>query len=232
LKRLEGTAFFINDEGVFLTAGHVVRAVKAQSGLTWGLNVKGFRASDNLFAAVSEIDFAPSPFDIAIGKVHYRSKNWFTPFLDEGVGGWHDVATLGYPASALNTTPERFNNHLRLLKGYIQREIAADELPVHRPHPNCFELSFPIPNGLSGSPLFSAKGKNQQLIGVCVGSFDVEIVIDDFTHVDDDGKKFSERRVRVEQYGIAHSILPLWKWRPSFLQGKSLAEAIAPPASV
>jgi hypothetical protein len=228
LSRLEGTAFFINRDGFFLTAGHVLRVVMADSsGLTWGLNLKGLSSNDNFFAPLGEIDFAPAPFDIGIGRVNYHSKSWFSPYSADGVRGWTDVATLGYPASALNTTPEKFNIHLRLLKGYIQREINEDELPVHRPHPHCYELSFPIPNGLSGSPLFSTEGNGRQLIGVCVKSFDVEIVIDSFTEVDDQGKRFSEKRARVEQYGIAHSILPLCDWRPSLLKGKSLKEAIA-----
>ena len=229
LTRLEGTAFFINPNGFFLTAGHVLRVVTADSsGLTWGLNLKGLTSNHNFFAPLGEIEFAPAPFDIGIGRVHHPSQSWFTPCSADGIRGWRDVATLGYPASALNTTPEKFNIHLRLLKGYVQREINEDELPVHRPHPHCYELSFPIPNGLSGSPLFSAEGQGQQLIGVCVGSFDVEIVIDNFTEVDDQGRTFSEKRARVEQYGIAHSILPLWDWRPSLLKGKSLKEAIAP----
>jgi hypothetical protein len=229
LTRLEGTAFFINRDGVFLTAGHVLQVVKADaSGLTWGLNLKGLTSNHNFFAHLGEIDFAPAPFDIGIGRVNHPSLSWFSPYSADGARGWTDVKTLGYPASALNTTPEKFNIHLRLLKGYIQREINEDELPIHRPHPHCYELNFPIPNGLSGSPLFSTEGNRRQLIGVCVKSIDVEIIIDSFTEVDDQGNRFREKRARVEQYGIAHSILPLLDWRPSLLKGKSLKEAIAP----
>jgi hypothetical protein len=229
LTRLEGTAFFINPDGVFLTAAHVLRAIAADSsGLTWGLNLKGLKSGDNFFAPLGETELAPVPFDIGIGRVPHNVQSWLTPCSADGVRGWRDVATLGYPASALNTTPGKFNIHLRLLKGYIQREINEDELPVHQPHPHCYELSFAIPNGLSGSPLFIPHGNDQQLIGVCVTSIDVEIVIDSFTEIDDDGKRFSEKRARVEQYGLAHSILPLWDWRPKLLKGKSLREAMAP----
>jgi hypothetical protein len=101
---------------------------------------------------------------------------------------------------------------------------------MHAPHPDCFELNFPIPNGFSGSPLFVPSGaKHQQLIGVCVSSYDAEIIVDQFSEVDEQGNRFSERRARVEQYGIAHSNLPLLDWSPTLLNGRSLREAIVNP---
>jgi hypothetical protein len=230
LTRLEGTAFFINEAGIYLTAGHVVRAVvtsATQSNQVYGLNVKGHSATNNLFTPLLAYEFAPAPFDIAIGIVDHRSKSWFTPYTGPKIEGWLDIATLGYPASALNTSPEKFNIHLRLLKGYVQRPISADELPAHIPHPDCFELNFPIPNGLSGSPLFTPQGTGQQqLVGVCVSSFDSEIVVDEVSEIDDRGNRFSERRARIEQYGIAHSILPLLDWAPPLLKGRALRDVI------
>lgn len=229
LTRLEGSAFFINESGIYLTAAHVMRSIgRAGPVSNYGLNVKDINdATLNLFAPLHGYEFAPAPYDIAIGKIEYRSRSWFAVYQGPEIEGWLDIATFGYPASALNTTLEHFNIHLRLLKGYVQRPINANELPAHKPHPKCFELNFPIPNGFSGAPLFIPKGKDsQQLIGVCVSSFDSEIVIDAISEISESGTKFTERRARVEQYGIAHSILTLLDWKPGILQGKSLGDVI------
>ncbi len=232
LTRLEGTAFFINDRGVFLTAGHVIRSIQATSNEThigYGVNVKANdSAGTNAFVRLVEFEHAPSPFDVAIGKVDFISRSWFSVYSGAKIEGWKDVATLGYPQSALDPDPERFRIHLRSLKGHVQRAIGADELPAHRPHPDCFELNFAITNGLSGAPLFITRRDVQELIAICVYSVDSEVVIDSLTEIHDDGSRFEERRSRVEQYGIAHSLLPLMDWKPAILKGMSLRDAISP----
>jgi hypothetical protein len=101
-------------------------------------------------------------------------------------------------------------------------------LPAHRPHPDCFELSFAITNGLSGAPLFTTRRNTQELIAVCVHSLDSEIVIDSHTEIEEDGSQYNERRARVEQYGIAHSLLALMDWKPAILKGASLRDSISP----
>jgi hypothetical protein len=97
LTRLEGSAFFINEEGVYLTAGHVIRAVVDRgvgSDQAYGLNVKGAdTAASNFFAPLRRYEFAPKPFDIAVGLVDYRSKGWFTPYSGQKIEGWKDIAT-------------------------------------------------------------------------------------------------------------------------------------------
>lgn len=71
--------------------------------------------------------------------------------------------------------------------------------------------------------------KNKQLlIGVCVGSHGAEVVDYISLEVDDDGRRLEERRVKVEQIGIAENILPLLSWKPEMLEGKSLGAAISP----
>ena len=62
---------------------------------------------------------------------------------------------------------------------------------------------------------------------LCVGSFSAEVVDHVSSEVNDDGKVFEERRVKVEQIGIAESIFPLLAWSPDLLEGTSLGEAIS-----
>ena len=133
---------------------------------------------------------------------------------------------MGYPETALNITAEHFNIHLRTQKGYIQRLVNAGELQTLGSHPDCFELSFPITSGMSGSPLFTSDNNKQQLIGVCVGSHSAEVVDYVSSEINDDGEVFKERHLKVEQIGIAEDINPLLTWKPDMLDGMSLGEAI------
>jgi hypothetical protein len=231
LRKLEGTAFFINGDGIYLTAAHVLKSIVAQpaeSEVHYGLVVKPIdEPSDSLFAPLGKYEFAPAPFDIGIGAIVFRSRSWFHAYSGQKIEGWRDIATLGYPETALNSHPTDFNIHLRMLKGFIQRPIAADELPIHRPHPNCFELNFAVTAGLSGAPLFIAAGANrQELIGVCTSSYSAEIVDYSELTVEEDGKVLKEKSVKAEQYGIAHSIADLLDWEPEILGGRRCARPL------
>lgn len=233
LRRLLGTAFFINEQGLFLTAKHVMQAIDLhpRQNCLYGINVKSAgEPHANMFVAIQRWEGAPQPFDVAIGQVFFQSRSWFEIRDEKLEAGWKDVAAMGYPETALNVTPEHFNIHLRMLKGYIQRFVRAGELQIRSPHPDCYELSFQITAGMSGAPLFTTENNKQQLIGVCVGSVSAELVDYASSHVEDDGRELNEKRVKVEQIGLAESIFPLLSWRPEMLGGHSLGEAIRPGA--
>ena len=89
------------------------------------------------------------------------------------------------------------------------------------------ELSFAVPAGLSGAPLFLPDaGEKHSLLGVCVSSHESETQEHIYEEIDEDGGIFRERRLRVEQFGIAHSLAPLADWRPQVLRGKTLKEVL------
>jgi hypothetical protein len=226
IKAMLGTAFFINGSGVFLTAGHVADTVShAVAGQWVGLNVKD-EAGRNVVSRIAHIERARPPHDVAIGTIDRKSQSWFN-VRRRDVTLWAEVATLGYPDAALNVTPAAFNIATRGLKGTVTRVIAANEVPQLIPHPPCLELSFAVPKGMSGAPLFRPIA-GQVLVGVCVGSIAAEVSEYGHTEVREDGKEFSEKRLRVEEYGLAHSLEPLFDWRPSILSrelGASIEEA-------
>lgn len=134
---------------------------------------------------------------------------------------------MGYPEMALNVTSTLFNVHMRMLKGYVQRPIRSGEIPMLSGYPDCYELSFPITTGMSGSPLFTTDRGKQQLAGICIGSWSNEIVDHVYEEVDEDGKRFQEKRLKVEQAGLAIQILPLLSWKPALLGGMSLEAALS-----
>jgi hypothetical protein len=169
--------------------------------------------TESLTAPIIDSEFAPEPFDIAIFTTGYRSS---TPFrlVNREVNVWQDIATMGYPASNTNRTSDTYEIQQRAHKGYIQRSIPAGRL---HPGADCFELSFSITNGLSGSPLFIHRGGFDEVIGICTHSHESRIVLHSHLDVRDGSTEFSEVLSRVEEFGIAHDLRPLLDWSPACL---------------
>ena len=232
LRRLLGTAFFINDNGLFLTARHVLEGTVKASNCRhlFGMIVKSqAEQATSQFAIIQKWEPAPEPYDIAIGKVNFGSRSWFSVPHDFMRNPWVDIATLGYPETALNTAEGNFMIHVRALKGYVQRFVRKDEIELIRPHPDCYELSFPITTGMSGAPLFLEHSiDRQELIGVCVGSYSSEVTDYQSRRVCEDGKVSEERSVKLEQIGIAVAIFPLLNWKPKMLRNLSLGDLVLP----
>jgi hypothetical protein len=224
ITKLAGTAFFIDTDGTFLTAKHVLDDAYAQAAATGhevGLVVKenGGKSPKSMVARIRAAETPPAPWDIACGKVRYQCPTALrTPKRDENlgtVGAWRDVATLGYPLDAKSGDPTAIRLNFRALKGYIQREIHPEDM-LH-PHPPGFELSFLVSSGMSGAPLFIHKQERDILIGVCTGSFRSEIIDHSHTEVQEDGSEYKETVSRIEQHGIAQDLRGVVDWRPSFL---------------
>lgn len=57
-----------------------------------------------------------------------------------------------------------------------------------------------------------------------MGSMRSELVEDERLEVLENGSTNRELKVKIEEYGVAHDLRPLYKWRPAGLHGKSLLE--------
>jgi hypothetical protein len=258
---LHGTAFFIKGEGNFLTAAHVLQAaIKKVEGtgerICLTVRVPGTRQINGLYLV--SFDFAPAPFDIAVGRVAGRSQS-FVKLANATAGApLRDVMTFGYPESAQQRlgSGDLLLSH-RAHKGHILRNLAAGQLS-NFPHPPMFELNFAIPSALSGAPLvlerpatplehalMAAPGQIPMigmglvdvrfmpkhalhLLGVCVGTTQAETVAFSHTEVVDGETKFHEKTCKIELYGLAHDLRPLSEWKPECLGGQTLAAAISP----
>lgn len=222
-----GSAFLINSSGWCLTAAHVLLAAvnegEKQRQLVGviGKSDKG-ESSQNMFFPLSLHECAPSPFDVAIFKTTYLSDTLFSA-MDRSVEHWQEVATLGYPLNAIGKELEKVKINLRAQRGHIQRLIAPNELPFEE-NPPAFELSFLISRGMSGSPIFIHSQPRDIVVGVCVSSFRSETIDDEFIEVRDDGSKYVERKMKIEEFGIAHDLRPLLDWKPGVLSGESLGD--------
>jgi hypothetical protein len=228
IKELIGTAFFVNGNGVFLTARHVLEsaAVNAsQKNLLVGLVLKdeGGKSAASVIAGVIQSEFAPEPYDIAIGQVNYQCETLLT-LSPLGIEVWQEVATFGYPLHAVSGDPTALRLNIRCHKGYVQRLLQPGDVPIG-PNPNGFELSFLLSRGLSGAPLFVHQQPKDIVIGVCVGSFRTELIEDEYLEVLENGASYKEVKLKIEEYGTAHDLRPLYDWRPILLNGLTLLEA-------
>lgn len=221
-----GTAFFINSGGTFLTAQHVIDAAYQsieESGGFIGLCVRPNGENGSVACPITSTEAANPPYDICIGTIAANFPTFFT-LAPVSVSVWREVASYGYPATAQNRSAGKFWMYGRGFRGYLHREMKAGELPGNY-HPDAFETSFPMPQGLSGAPLFVHGSQMDVVIGVCVGVNRGETTEYLFEELQADGELTRERRVRIEEYGIAHDVRPLLDWRPTNLGGLSLREA-------
>lgn len=228
VEQLHGTAFLISNDGTFLTARHVIEeglvATVAHGGRLGIFPMQAVGGiSRSLTAAILCHEFAPEPYDIAICTTAYQAKTFFRLTI-RAVEVWQDIATTGYPASNINRTAEQYEVQQRAHKGYIQRCVPAGRLPIGR-HPDTFEVSFPITQGLSGAPLFIHEANYESIIGVCVGSLTSRVVAYEETmHIEGTTEEKVEQVRRVEEFGIAHDLRPLANWTPGCVGGMTLLE--------
>lgn len=227
IRELGGTAFFINSHGVFLTARHVlldaVHTAKAKS-LQIGVVVKADAglAPASAVASLEGYEFAAEPFDVAIGQTDFKGETLLS-LSDLEVAVWQDVATVGYPIHAVTGAPDAMQLNIRCHKGYVQRLLVPGDVPIGT-NPPAFELSFLLSRGISGAPLFVHARPKDVVVGVCVGSIRSEQVEDEHLEIRDGHTTYREFKLRIEQYGVAHSLRPLLDWRPAMFGGLSLLE--------
>lgn len=226
---LMGTGFFVGN-GLMLTAAHVLNDSRADidSGKAAGVCASPRLPQEgcdiNLFIDISDYDVADQPYDVAVAVTEYSSA------ADRalgriGVGIADHVSAIGYPESAFQKYQGDLFVQARVHRGYVQRVIPQNRLFQGQSSPPMFELDFPITKGMSGSPLLFNTGEQERVIGVCVGSQTSRLVDYSVSYVEDDGTKFTEKQVKVQEYGLAHELKSLLDWRPRVLKGKSLGEA-------
>ena len=113
VESVHGTAFFVNDQGAFVTAAHVVKECMAEvekKGGHLGLAIRQPGVSSHLFVGeISVGSFAEYPYDIAVGVINQPSKSCFAFGDSEKVLLWENVYTAGYPATAITVVADKYN---------------------------------------------------------------------------------------------------------------------------
>lgn len=203
--RLLGTAFFIGNARTFLTAWHVIdREIK--SAKERGEEVFLLSNSEKLrILSILDIRRANHNADTAVGTVNQDVKSTLS-LCNERISFGRDVCAIGYPAHLFQNSPDlkQFKAPLKFMKRHIYTDIwHTDVWPYdyldHAAGPVDFlELSFPIPQGVSGSPLILLG--THTVVGVCVGTtkgLQFDSVVEH-----EEGKQTTI--YDVERIGIAH----------------------------
>ena len=158
-------------------------------------NKEGIYENKKLTTIQSDVNGA----DLAIAKVDLVQK--LRLVLSEKFTPWGtDVWTMGYPFtdSWQEDGVRKFKLNGRYLQGYITRDFYYD-------HPSegrraSFELSIPVPGGLSGAPV--VKLGTREVIGVIYGENDVG-TIERFSHKDPQTGKDIPDLERLVSFGLA-----------------------------
>lgn len=225
IRNMHGTAFLLGRSGVFLTARHVLESAFAQNPNEFPPSILAATEEGELKTdLICEYEVAPGGQDIAIGRSGYTCDSMY--LLDTSKHTvWQEVLSAGYPEDAFVRAGLNVKTPLRAYKGIVQRLVKPGDLHL-APETDGFELSFSPSPGMSGAPLCLPWWTGSLgVFGVCVGAFRSEQVEDEFVEVNKDGSRYSERRVRITQFGLAESLYPLLDWRPKLLGGASLKEA-------
>jgi len=178
-----GTAFFVSEQGILLTARHLVDGVfgtdvtagehVGEPGhfffvLVPGAEANGPRAS----LRVTHVSFEPRKSDIAILRIDMGSfpsatlphlRPWplahFKPEPGEicAVAGYANMA-VGEPVDPTGVSPDlEWRQQLVFLEGIVGDLHSKGRDSSLAPHP-CFEVLVPTSPGMSGGPVFTNNG--------------------------------------------------------------------------
>lgn len=218
--RLLGTAFFVGNARTFLTAWHVMEGAeeaKRKGEEVFILVNDGGRLRPFLIVDVRR----PHPqADIAVGCVDQDVASPLSLFGGR-ISFGRNVCCIGYPLHLFRESPDRrqYSAPLRFMKGHIHSDVWADHDLLQATHPvDYYELSFPIPRGVSGSPVM-LEGTNT-VIGVCIGTAKGM----QFDSIQEREEGRTTEIYDVERIGIAHMSSVVADVTFPWLNGKALKQ--------
>lgn len=184
-----GTGFFITRNGIALSAAHVFPTLEKLGNKKLYVLIR-CDGKNEFYRVVASTVF-PN-IDIAIVKIEVDNVKYFPVKFKETVAGT-DLTTVGIPVHEVWNS----GKEVRVLKGYatfVRKFI---------------ELNFPVPRGMSGSPVIDGP----DVVGVLTGnvrSEELEDRVEEIVHVSDKKEviKFVETKA-VVNYGLAQEVRPL-----------------------
>lgn len=142
---------------------------------------------------------------------------------------WERVCAVGYPEIDMRELESgQLAPDVRGLVGSVTRKVEAGQIP--KIQASTYEVSFPIPNGMSGGPVFVMDvGVQRSLVGVCLGSRSVSSTLYyEEVETSDVGRKTLQES-RIIEYGVVAN-LRRYADQPIGLVGKSLRQLMGSEA--
>jgi Trypsin-like peptidase domain len=143
---------------------------------------------------------------------------------------WDQIQALGYPERDIrDVEPGKRTADVRGLVGTVSRKVEAGQAP-HAVKASAYEVSFAIPNGMSGGPVFLANvGVRLGLIGVCLGNWTAYSTLFEETVETTEGQSATTKESRIIEYGIVAN-LNRYADGPIGLVGKTLRQLLGSEA--
>jgi trypsin-like peptidase len=176
--RLIGTGFFITDNGLFVSAKHVLLDVVDGRGTqTAAIGLVQFLPGDSYMLRPILRCVSHETADVTVGIVapltHNATgapfKNKILTLTEERPAIGAQVATYAYPRTvSQGTRPQQLHFHADYFSGRIEEYFAHGRDRALLPAP-CFQTSMYIHGGASGGPVFGNSGR---VFGVNSTGFD------------------------------------------------------------
>ena len=188
----QGTGFFINSDGTFLTAKHVLGNINTAERGKYSAVMLDLSANEAIPKKISDLKFSEQ-FDIALGHVEGVGEIQPLNLAKENAPMNRDVLTVEFSG----THSEQIADEIRALiftpyfrKGHVicyYKSTFPENIPT-----TCIDLSFPALKGASGAPVIvEADGC---VIGMVVGNVERELLPAQLEKVTEDGKYTEEIR--------------------------------------
>jgi V8-like Glu-specific endopeptidase len=200
LISFQGTGFILAPN-LLITCWHCVSSLlpdNQQYAAIIPTEPEGYRA---LYLNELEQDLNAS--DVAIANVATEPTLGLTLAKGDVSWGTH-VWTYGYPltiAEEVAGAGKRFTLSGRYLQGYVTQAFYYKHHKYGQVR--SYELSMPIPEGLSGAPLIKVGSK--EVIGLIYGNNDVA-TIEQFARVNSQTEKREPEVQRIISFGLAHHL--------------------------
>lgn len=215
-----GSTFPINEEErLFLAAGHTVPTEASGS-----LSIMIQRESRLQMTSVEQVEVLEGQPDVVV----LRAADGVSPALRFAGGEallLEDVNAAGFPEHSIRETePGTKALNIRALKGSVTGMLEAGEVP--RVRGPAYEVSFVIPAGMSGGPVFiNGPFPRVGLVGVCLANHETYSVL---WHEERDAGTGETRILqghRVIEYGIV-AALHRSRETPILMAGATLRDLV------
>lgn len=202
-----GTAFFVTKKGDAITASHVlpIRDELQSKRRLVAIILRDGKETVCWITHAAKFE----AFDLALLHVNLDETKYLPLSSQEVISGT-DIQIVGIPSNDIN----RSGKEMRILKGHVT--LAWKRL----------ELNFPVPAGMSGSPVFAGS----KVIGYATGlmrSEECEEATETIENVTNTKEvvRITEIR-RITSYGIAYAFNAHENFRDPVLENKTLIEYI------
>lgn len=199
VKRVVGSAFFLDERGLFMTAAHVMRDLEAVDGglvLRIGESFK--------YRQPAQWEVHPKA-DVALGRIDAATRPMIDAVTTELYSGT-EIYGFGFPDHLCRQEGFMFSAAVRQYTGHVQRIIYREEAfttPMQGMNTTGVELSWHSPRCTSGGPVLAAVGTKTALLAIhcCNVTYGEEEPV---------------------RYGAAAAIKDVMDWSPDILDGLPL----------